>query len=263
MAANAESYGLPLYKAMAPSHEQRFFDHHIFRSDLLGLFKNFQQYENGVWNGSYGENVSVSLKTLITHTFKMCRQTSSYVNRPDQFAADLVLGFLSEATSPVPLVGQVAGCSHRLAWVGQGENDTVLSPATTCFEAGEGASLALVKEEGGVDSETVVGSVLAVKDEFLKHRLVITKDVPPHVVYSVRGVRCCHCGKPFRSPTCVEQLIEHTKRMHPLRATPRHIRLLRKETSFKNVLGNGMPYCKCRACRLFGAASLDKTLPLL
>lgn len=92
----------------------------------------------------------------------------------------------------------------------------------------------------------------------LRHAPLPRKDVPAEVLYSLRGVQCSLCRQLFKGPDCLECLIEHTKEKHLDKASPRFLKRVMEENSYKNLLGDGIMYCTCSMCIRIGFARLDK-----
>ncbi|KAJ1524663.1 hypothetical protein ONE63_011146 [Megalurothrips usitatus] len=81
-----------------------------------------------------------------------------------------------------------------------------------------------------------------------------TKDVPPHILYSLRGVRCKLCWLLIKGTKAVQRLLKHTKEVHPHKATDSFLNKLRRDNAFDKVIGNGIRYCTCPYCKIFGIA---------
>lgn len=81
-----------------------------------------------------------------------------------------------------------------------------------------------------------------------------TKRVPPHILYTVRGVRCQICGILIKASNAVDKLVKHTIEEHPKKATVSFLKQVRQRNAFDKVIGEGIRYCTCKRCQLFGMA---------
>jgi hypothetical protein len=91
-----------------------------------------------------------------------------------------------------------------------------------------------------------------------RHHYQITKNIPPDVVYCMRGVRCKLCYDLFKGHKCVERLVEHTKLKHKSRASFKFLRQLHENNSPEKVVGEGMRYCTCEHCEFTRPYSIRK-----
>ena len=89
----------------------------------------------------------------------------------------------------------------------------------------------------------------------------LTKEVPPHILYTRKGVRCHHCWHLFKCKNAVDVLVQHTKDKHPKIATASYLNKLREDNSFDKLIGNGMRYCTCKYCKVFGIARFHDGFP--
>lgn len=229
---------------------------HRFRDEMLGLYEAFDQFQfdKGVWSGSYRGNISISLQNLVRQTFKMSKQLASYQNEPGLFSADFLTSVLQEATAPVPFLSLDV------------KSESGPDQAQDELQVVESARVGEGEKEMEDDKLSLVGATTKKEENRCKsrgtfsedrHQTVFTKHVPPAVVFAIRGVQCRVCGQSFRSPKCLDELIRHMKRLHPQKATAKHIRAIRLDNTFENLIGNGMPYCTCHRCRVIGPASFD------
>lgn len=101
------------------------------------------------------------------------------------------------------------------------------------------------------DSDDILGYVTIPSDHDPDK---LTKEVPPHILYTLRGVRCYHCWCLFKGPDAVDVLVQHTKDHHPKRATPADLKMLRKNNTFDKLIQNGVRYCTCEYCKIFEMA---------
>lgn len=81
-----------------------------------------------------------------------------------------------------------------------------------------------------------------------------TKDVPPHILFSQRGVRCKLCWHLFKGTKAVDKLLKHTKETHPLQATASFLEQVRQDNVYEKLIGKGIRYCTCPYCKIFGLA---------
>lgn len=89
-------------------------------------------------------------------------------------------------------------------------------------------------DPGAADTDSDTEDQVIKEDQFITregHKKTLTRNVPPEILYTVRGVRCWLCHKPFRNPKAVDMLLDHTKEMHPKKATASFLRLLRRENA--------------------------------
>ena len=128
-------------------------------------------------------------------------------------------------------------------------------------DGGPDAAIAIdesvMKYEVSSDDE----EIYEIEDQFFTredHKETMTKDVPPEILYTRRGVRCRLCWKPFRHAKAVDMLLHHTKEKHAEKATASYLRMLRRENAFDKVIGKGILYCRCKFCKIFGLARLEK-----
>ena len=165
------------------------------------------------------------------------------------FAADLVCAIANGASIPL-----LPGCHCSLPNQVSNPLSSDSSDAhTTVTQISDCESLCM-KEEEYCDQEYETSSPSS------KHCIRVTKEVPAAVIYSAIGVRCMFCYNVFKGTRCVDALMQHTKKDHPSRASPRFLRQLVRDNAPEKIIGNGIPYCTCPVCRVCSYAAADTSL---
>ena len=142
---------------------------------------------------------------------------------------------------------------------GEDELDIKCEPASdSAAAAGASPADSSTEDDGEIDSGPFF-ITLPPGESLASHgHNNITKNVPPHILYNLRGVRCKICWRVFRRTDAVDVLVKHIEEQHPEKATVHYLRMVRRQNAFDKVIGKGIPYCTCKYCKIFGLARFHK-----